>query len=357
MAEALRKIIHIDMDCFFAAIEMRNRPEIRHLPVAVGGLVEQRGVIATANYKAREYGVRSAMSTHQALKLCPDLVLTGSNFQLYRDEAQKIRKIFWDYTSLVEPLSLDEAYLDVTDCALHGGIATEIAREIRHKIFTNTELTASAGIAPNKFLAKIASDWKKPNGQFTISPDKVDAFIKKLPVKKIHGVGKVTAHKLSEMGFHVCEDLQKADLKFLLRNFGKWGALLHERSFGIDRRPVTTERVRKSLSVEITFTKDLTTETEINDGFEYVYKKFLERFEKSGLSLDLIQGYTVKLKFFNFVLKSKDRRSSPRLPARDELKTLLWEAWNSESLPVRLIGVGVNLGTEASPQLNLWDDN
>lgn len=219
----MRKIIHVDMDCFFAAVEMRDNPALRDIPIAIGGSRERRGVISTANYPARKFGVRSAMPTGMALKLCPHLTLLPGRFDAYKEASNHIREIFSRYTSRIEPLSLDEAYLDVTDSVHCHGSATLIAQEIRQTIFNELQLTASAGVAPVKFLAKIASDMNKPNGQFVITPAEVPAFLQTLPLAKIPGVGKVSAAKLEAMGLRTCGDVQKCGLVTLLKRFGKFG--------------------------------------------------------------------------------------------------------------------------------------
>lgn len=253
----MRKIIHVDMDCFFAAVEMRDNPALRDIPIAIGGSRERRGVISTANYPARKFGVRSAMPTGMALKLCPHLTLLPGRFDAYKEASNHIREIFSRYTSRIEPLSLDEAYLDVTDSVHCHGSATLIAQEIRQTIFNELQLTASAGVAPVKFLAKIASDMNKPNGQFVITPAEVPAFLQTLPLAKIPGVGKVSAAKLEAMGLRTCGDVQKCDLVTLLKRFGKFGRILWERSQGIDERDVNSERLRKSVGVERTMAEDI----------------------------------------------------------------------------------------------------
>ena len=253
----MRKIIHVDMDCFFAAVEMRDNPALRDIPIAIGGSRERRGVISTANYPARKFGVRSAMPTGMALKLCPHLTLLPGRYEAYKEASRQIQAIFSRYTSLIEPLSLDEAYLDVTDSTHCHGSATLIAQEIRQTIFTELQLTASAGIAPVKFLAKIASDLNKPNGQYVITPADVPEFLRTLPLGKIPGVGKVSAAKLEAMGLRTCEDVQKYDLAMLLKRFGKFGRVLWERSQGIDERDVNNDRLRKSVGVERTLAEDI----------------------------------------------------------------------------------------------------
>jgi DNA polymerase IV len=219
----LRKIIHLDMDCFYAAIELRERPELEGRPVAVGG-GSRRGVVMTCNYEARKFGVRSAMPGFKARELCPELIFLPVRFDLYSTESAKIRKILLSYTPLVEPLSLDEAFLDVTDL---GRYAWDIAREIRARIYAATGLTCSAGIAPNKMLAKIASEWRKPNGQFAILPDEVDEFMRKLPVGKLWGVGPKSAEKFATLGIQTCHDLQRYSLPEMIRRFGRWGQELY----------------------------------------------------------------------------------------------------------------------------------
>src|SRR5580658_3048693 len=251
----MRKIIHLDMDCFYAAVEMRERPELAGQPIAVGGGV-RRGVVTTCNYEARKFGVHSAMPGFQAREKCPNLVFLPVRFDLYRDESAKIRQILLSYTSLVEPLSLDEAYLDVSGLDRY---AWDIAKEVRRRIFEETRLTASAGIAPNKMLAKIASDWRKPNGQFAITPEQVDAFMRDLPVRKIWGVGPKSAGKFEAQGIKTCGDLQQISLAELMRRHGKWGRELYHLCRGRDDRPVEPNRIRTSLSNECTFADNLTT--------------------------------------------------------------------------------------------------
>lgn len=253
----MRKIIHIDMDCYFAAVEMRDFPEYRGKPLAVGGSSDRRGVISTCSYEARKFGVRSAMATAYAFKLCPDLILVPGRMQVYKDVSLQIREIFSRYTPLIEPLSLDEAYLDVSECQQYKGSATLIAQAIRSDILAETGLTASAGIAPVKFLAKVASDLNKPNGQYVITPETLPDFVKTLSLRKIPGVGKVTAEKLSSLGLNTCGDVQAYSKPELLARFGKFGGVLIERSQGIDERGISADRERKSVGVETTLAKDI----------------------------------------------------------------------------------------------------
>ncbi|PKF78430.1 DNA polymerase IV [Vibrio sp. vnigr-6D03] len=257
--DAMKKIIHVDMDCFYAAVEMRDNPSYRGRPLAVGGSEKQRGVLSTCNYEARQFGIRSAMPTGQALKLCPNLLVVPGRMQVYVDTSRKIREIFERYTSIIEPLSLDEAYLDVTETQVLHGSATLIAEAIRYDIWNELKLTASAGVAPIKFLAKVASDINKPNGLCVIPPDKVQETIDTLTLDKIPGVGKVSLEKLNNAGFFTCRDIRESDYRSLLTQFGRLGASLWKRSQGIDNRDVVTERERKSVGVERTFSKNIRT--------------------------------------------------------------------------------------------------
>lgn len=245
-----KKIIHIDMDCFYAAVEERDQPEYRGKPLAVGGSADRRGVLCTCNYAARQFGLHAAMPTKRALALCPELILLPVNMDKYRQVSKAIHQIFRNFTLRIEPLSLDEAYLDVTDCTLLHGSATLIAREIKRQIKQQLSLTASAGVAPNKFLAKIASDWRKPDGLFVITPDEVTDFVADLPIDKLAGVGKVTAQKLHQQGMVTCRDIQPYTCLELQHKWGKLGQRLYELCRGVDERSVEPNRIRRSLSVE-----------------------------------------------------------------------------------------------------------
>lgn len=316
----MRKIIHVDMDCFFAAVEMRDNPALRDIPIAIGGSRVQRGVISTANYPARKYGVRSAMPTAMALKLCPHLTLLPGRFDAYKEASSHIREIFSRYTSLIEPLSLDEAYLDVTHSVHCHGSATLMAQEIRQTIFNELNLTASAGVAPVKFLAKIASDLNKPNGQYVITPEEVPAFLKTLPLSKIPGVGKVSAAKLESMGLRTCEDVQHSDLALLLKRFGKFGRVLWERSQGIDDRDVNNERLRKSVGVERTLSEDIHDWTECETIItEQLYPELERRLLKVKPDL-LIARQGIKLKFNDFQQTTQEH-VWPRLNKEDLIAT------------------------------------
>lgn len=245
----MRKILHIDCDCFYAAIEMRDDPRLRGRPLAVGGDPGKRGVIATCNYEARAYGVRSAMASAYAKKLCPELLIVPGRMSVYREVSQAIQAIFADYTPLIQPLSLDEAYLDVTDSPACRGSATLIAREIRQRVRDTQGITVSAGVAPNKFLAKIASDWNKPDGLKVILPDQVEDFLRDLPVSRLHGVGRKTAERLQRLGVDVCSELLPWRKQDLAREFGSFGERLWELARGIDERPVVVQVVCPTMGV------------------------------------------------------------------------------------------------------------
>ncbi|OJT37105.1 DNA polymerase IV [Serratia plymuthica] len=344
----MRKIIHVDMDCFFAAVEMRDDPSLRDIPLAIGGSADRRGVISTANYPARRYGVHSAMSTAMALKLCPNLKLLPGRMAAYKEASLHIREIFARYTPLIEPLSLDEAYLDVTDCTQCNGSATLIAQEIRQAIAEELNLTASAGIAPIKFLAKIASELNKPNGQYVITPAQVPAFLQQLPLSKIPGVGKVTAKRLEEVGLITCADVQQYDLALLLKRFGKFGRVLWERCQGIDLREVSPERLRKSVGVERTLAEDIhdweDCEALIVDK---LYPELEMRLRKVKPDLHIArQG--VKLKFQDFQQTTQEH-VWPVLN-KDDLLNVARQAWRErrEGRGVRLVGLHVTL---LDPQL------
>lgn len=343
----MRKIIHIDMDCFFAAVEMRDNPALRDIPIAIGGSRVQRGVISTANYPARKFGVRSAMPTGMALKLCPHLTLLPGRFEAYREASHHIREIFSRYTSLIEPLSLDEAYLDVSDSPHCHGSATLMAQEIRQTIFNELALTASAGVAPIKFLAKIASDLNKPNGQFVLTPDEVPAFLKTLPLSKIPGVGKVSAAKLESMGLRTCEDVQNSDLAMLLKRFGKFGRILWERSQGIDEREINNDRQRKSIGVECTLEEDIHQWSDCEAIIERLYPELERRLAKVRPDL-LIARQGIKLKFNDFQQTTQEH-VWPKLN-KDDLIATARKSWQERRAErgVRLVGLHVTL---LDPQL------
>jgi DNA polymerase-4 len=336
----LRKIIHLDMDCFYAAIELRERPELKGRPVAVGG-GSRRGVVTTCNYEARKFGVRSAMPGFKARELCPELVFLPVRFDLYRAESTQIRKILLSYTPLVEPLSLDEAYLDVTGL---GRYAWDIAKELRSRIFEATGLTCSAGIAPNKMLAKIASEWRKPDGQFAILPEEVEEFMRKLPVSKLWGVGPKSAEKFASLGIHTCEDLQRYSLAEIIRRFGRWGRELYYLCRGLDDRPVEPNRIRKSLSNECTYSENLTSLDACRTAIDALVVD-LETELQEKASQRLIRKAFVKVKFSDFTRTTKECVSSS--PTRETFQALLDEAYTRGGNSVRLLGVGVRFEEKA----------
>jgi len=336
----MRKIIHLDMDCFYAAVEMRERPELAGQPIAVGGGA-RRGVVTTCNYEARKFGVHSAMPGFQARERCPQLVFLPVRFDLYRAESQKIRAILRDYTPLVEPLSLDEAYLDVTGLDRY---AWDIAKEIRQRILNETGLTSSAGIAPNKMLAKIASEWRKPAGQFAITPDRVELFIRDLPVRKIWGVGPKSAGKFESQGIRTCGDLQKFTVPELTRQWGKWGGELYQLCRGRDDREVDPNQIRKSLSNECTFSNNLTTLDECRQELDKLVLELDEEVRLKAADRPIYKAF-VKLKFADFTRTTKECLSAK--PTREIYQTLLEEARQRSSQPVRLLGSGVRFAPEA----------
>jgi DNA polymerase-4 len=333
------KIIHLDMDCFYAAVEIRERPELAGLPVAVGG-GSRRGVVTTCNYEARKFGVHSAMPGFLARERCPQLIFLPVRFDLYRAESAKIRKILYDYTPLVEPLSLDEAYLDVTDL---GRYAWDIAKEIRKRIFEETRLTSSAGIAPNKMLAKIASDWRKPNGQFAITPEQVEAFMRDLPVRKIWGVGPKSAEKLAKDGIHTCGDLQRFTLPELVRRSGKWGEDLYHLCRGQDDRPVEPNQIRKSISNESTYSELLTSLADCEIAMDALVAE-LENEIRTKCADRPIHKAFVKVKFADFTRTTKEC-VCPN-PTAETYRALLIEARERSPKPVRLLGSGVRFVDE-----------
>ncbi|BDM63360.1 DNA polymerase IV [Shewanella sp. NFH-SH190041] len=353
----MQKIIHVDMDCYYAAVEMRDNPDLWGKPLAVGGRRERRGVISTCNYEARRFGVRSAMASAYALRLCPDLILVPGRMDVYKQVSAQIRAIFQRYTSLIEPLSLDEAYLDVTQCQFHQGSATRIAAAIRADILAETGLTASAGIAPVKFLAKVASDLNKPNGQYVIPPDAVAQFVKTLPLGKIPGVGRVTGEKLAAMGLHNCEDVQQVDRIMLLNRFGKFGELLWQRAHGVDPRSVSPDRIRKSVGVETTLAQDISTLAQAGRVMDKLIPELSARMAK-GASGRQIHKQVVKLKFDDFKQTTIEQRSD--MLSVSLFQTLLSQAMQrADGRGIRLVGISVGLadtpgqGEEQGMQLDL----
>lgn len=338
-----RKIIHIDFDAFFASIEIRDNPKLSGKPVAVGGASDRRGVIATCNYEARKFGVHSAMSSAQAMRLCPELKIIPPRFSVYREASSEAHAIFRQYTDLIEPLSLDEAYLDVTGSHHCRGSATLIAEEIRQKIFQKLDVTVSAGVATNKFLAKIASDWNKPDGLFVITPDQVNDFIFDLPVKKIHGVGRVTAEKLHKKGIKTCGQLRQYSILELSRWFGSFGERLWELSRGQDDREVQNSRRRKSLSVEHTYDKDLMELEDIAIQVTPLLEELQERYKRIEKEYE-VHKHFVKVKFADFTQTTlEENLPTTGESVQEHFTQLLIRAWERGGRPVRLLGLGVRL--------------
>jgi DNA polymerase-4 len=335
-----RKIIHCDCDCFYASIEMRDNPALRGKPIAVGGSPERRGVVATCNYEAREFGIHSAMASATARRLCPDLIIIRTDMDKYRLASSQIHEIFQRYTNLIEPLSLDEAFLDVSDCDEFRGSATRIAEAIRNEVREVVGITISAGIAPNKFLAKIASDWNKPDGQFSVLPSEIDDFVAKLAVKKLHGVGKVTAAKMHRLNLRTCKDLQSFGAEALTEHFGSFGERLFELSRGIDNRPVSIDHIRKSVSVENTFDTDL---PDLDSSLEAMHG-LLPKLELRLQRLDnhySIKKQFVKLKFHDFVTTTVEMLSEDTNP--ENYRNLCEQGFARGERAVRLIGLGVRV--------------
>ncbi|WP_240349121.1 DNA polymerase IV [Halomonas binhaiensis] len=350
MTSSVRKILHADCDCFYAAVEMLDNPQWHDIPLAVGISAERRGVITTCNYPARKFGVHSAMPTARALRLCPDLLLVPPDFDKYRKVSRQIQAIFHELTPLVEPLSLDEAYLDVSDVKGFQGSATWMAQWLKKECLSRTGIVVSVGAAPSKFLAKVASDWEKPDGLTVISPEQVDGFIKALPVKKLHGVGPATSARLATMGIETCNDLRALPIEQLLQEFGKFGKRLFELSRGIDERPVQVAHERKSISVETTFDHDLPTLDHVHAALAPLHEKLETRITRHGQHG--LSSLFVKVRFNNFSTTTMDARGLE--PSLDNYHQLADQAWARGKRPVRLLGIGVRLlPEEARQQLSL----
>lgn len=338
-----RKIIHVDMDAFYASIEQRDNPEYRGKPIAVGGSPQGRGgVVATASYEARKFGIRSAMASKRALQLCPHVIFVRPRFDAYKEASEKIREIFYRYTDLIEPLSLDEAYLDVTEDKQNIGSALEIAKQIKSAIKEELNLTASAGVSINKFVAKVASDLNKPDGLAFIGPSAIEDFMEKLPVEKFFGVGRVTAERMKQMGLHTGADLKKLTEGELIMYFGKVGRFYYRIVRGIDDRPVNPNRETKSVGAEDTFPYDLTTVTEMNAELDRIAEIVCNRLQKYHL-----KGRTITLK-----IKYSDFRQITRslsLPEHtDDLQVIaatakqLLAATDLQAIKVRLLGISLS---------------
>jgi len=349
----LRKIIHVDMDAFYASVEQRDRPELRGKPVVVGGRPEQRGAVAAASYEARAFGVHSAMPSRTAIQKCPHLIFVKPRFDIYREVSAQIREIFHRYTDLVEPLSLDEAYLDVTENKQGMPSATLIAQEIRQTIYEDLHLTASAGISINKFLAKMASGMNKPNGQTLIPPDQAEAFVEALPIERFYGVGEATAAKMHRLGIQTGADLKQWTEDALVDAFGKVGHFYYRIARGQDDRPVNPNRIRKSIGVETSFFEDLRDRPSILAALDKIaqeLKKRLDAKHACGRTL------TLKVKYADYHQITRSRTVSHPLRDLPTLRLLaeeLLETTEVNQKPVRLLGLTVsNLGdspTNSSP--------
>ena len=349
-----RKIIHIDMDAFYASVEQRDHPELRGKAIAVGHS-EERGVVAAASYEARKYGVRSAMSSLKAKQLCPHLIFVPGRMSVYKEVSAQIHAIFHDYTDLIEPLSLDEAFLDVTHNKKNIPLAVDIAKEIKLRIHEELNLIASAGISYNKFLAKVASDYRKPDGLCTIHPDQAQEFIDRLPIEAFWGVGKVTAKKMHTLGIHRGKELRQCTLEMLTRIFGKAGHIYYNFARGIDLRPVEAERIRKSVGCEHTLDKDITSQSSVIIELYHVATELVERLKRNGFSGNTL---TLKIKFYDFKQITRSLTQEKELNRLEDIlplaKQLLKEV-DYAIRPIRLIGLTVsNPKEEQEEEHGVW---
>ena len=345
------KIIHVDMDSFYASVEIKERPELKFKPVAVAGSSENRGVVTTCNYIARKFGIHSAMPSVTAKRLCPEIIFLPVNMEKYRAISKETHQIYKCYTKIIEPISLDEAYLDVTDSEYCQGDPEEMARQIRQKIFEDLGITASAGISSNKFLAKIASDWNKPNGQFSIPDKDIQNFILKVNIRKIYGVGEKTEILLNKHRIQTCSDLQKLSKESLIKLLGKYGCTLYSLSRGIDNRLVEDDKISKSLSVEDTYVKDLTNYDQAANELNKLYLELKKRLGKEIHKDRLIKSCFIKVKFndFKLITMQTSNQKTDHLVYLNLLeKTLL-----TNKKPIRLLGIGVQFDNRPLNQLNL----
>lgn len=350
----LRKIIHIDMDAFFASVEQRDNPELRGKPVAVGHS-SKRGVVAAASYEARKYGVHSAMPSVQASRLCPHLIFVPGRMHIYKEVSKQVHEIFREYTDLIEPLSIDEAFLDVTENNKEIPLGVTIAREIKEKIKKQLQLTASAGVSYNKFLAKIASDIRKPDGLCTIHPEQALDFISDLPIESFWGVGPVTAKKMHRLGIHTGLDLRETSLQTLIRHFGKSGQLYYDFSRGVDLRPVESERVRKSVGCENTLEKDLKRKSSFIIELYHVATELVVRLEKSEFRGNTL---TLKIKFNDFSQVTRSQTLEHPIYKLKEILALAKKLFQTieEERPIRLIGLSVsNPVQQKEEQGEVWE--
>jgi DNA polymerase-4 len=352
---AVRRIVHIDMDAFYASVEQRDNPSLRGKPVAVGGDADKRGVVAAASYEARKYGIHSAMASAHAVRRCPDLVFLKPDFTRYRKESEAIFAIFHDFTPLVQPASLDEAYLDVSEHLGPWGSATAIAREIRRRVREERRLTVSVGVGPNRLVAKIASDFDKPDGLTVVKPAQVESFLAPLPVRRLHGVGPATEQSLAELGVTTVAELRKLEVAALTQRFGKWGEALHQFARGIDDRPVSVERERKSVGTETTYARDLDDPAAIEAELARHAGEVAEYLQKRQL---LARTVTIKVRYADFTTVT---RGHTFVVACCDESTLAWHAvalmrrTDAAARPVRLLGVTASNLLEGAPhQLPLF---
>jgi len=349
-----RKIIHVDMDAFFASVEQRDQPDYKGKPLIVGGQPNSRGVVAACSYEARKFGIHSAMPSSRAYRLCPDAIFVPPRFDAYREVSNQIRAIFWRYASEVEPLSLDEAYLDVTYTGDFDGSATLIARAIKSEILAETHLTASAGISYNKFLAKIASDMDKPNGLYVIKPEQGKAFVGDLAIGKFHGIGPVTEGKMKKIGIETGKDLRKKSLSELVDNFGKAGQYYFNIARAIDERPVLSQRERKSLGKETTFTKDVVSLEELNNTLNALAEQVLNSLAKQNMQARTL---TIKIKYANFeqITRAHTAEQILELESLKQLIPLLLTRTEVGQKAVRLVGLSLSgfYNEKRQPQLDL----
>ena len=340
-----RKIIHIDMDAFYASVEQMDNPALKGKPIAVGGN-ENRGVVSAASYEARKFGVRSALSGVLAKKYCPELIFVRPRFDRYKEISKQIQSIFHEYTDLVEPLSLDEAYLDVTHNKKGNPSATLLAKEIRTRILSEVGLTASAGISVNKFIAKVASDYNKPNGQKTVSGDEIVPFLENLPIQKFYGVGKVTTEKMFQLGIFTGLDLKNKTLEFLEQHFGKSGSYYYQVVRGIHNSPVQAKRTTKSVAAEHTLDVNLSSEIFMLEQLESISRQIEKRLQKHSISGKTI---TLKIKYSDFSLQTRSKTMPYYISDKNLIFEIVKELLYQERLKdsVRLLGIAMsNLNTE-----------
>ena len=350
----MRKIIHVDMDAFFASVEQRDHPELKGKPVAVG-FDGPRGVVATASYEARRYGIHSAMSMARAKQLYPDLIIVGSEHHHYKEVSMQVHEIFRQYTDLIEPLSIDEAFLDVTENKKHMGSAIEVAKEIKSAIRESTQLTASAGVSYNKFLAKIASDWRKPDGLFWVTPEEAPEFIAQLPVEKFWGIGPKTAERMHQMGIFSGAQLRLVSRRHLVEVFGKAGNIYFDFARGIDERPVIVERERKSVGCEQTFLEDLTLRAQAIIELYHTVEELVSRIAQAEFEGKTL---TLKVKYGDFTQITRSQTSPHTLKTKEQIlplaKQLLRLVDFSPAHPIRLIGLSVSNPTQEESHGPRW---